>query len=199
MPLGRRRRRVAIAVVVVAVGRGGGVSRGLGAVRGPAHVAVRRRREVEDLACFHAPVHELVADHVIREEVRKVHKVIAVRVELGRLLVAQVPVRAEAVLLGQRGDEDGVPISRVNHPQGLVRQDIDVARREPDLLAQLAERGLVRGFVAVSPPAEILPNAAGAPHEGAVLAHDEDAGTREAAVGVDADVEHGVLGLSARR
>ena len=87
----------------------------------------------------------------------------------------------------------------MTHPYGLVGQDIDVARREPDLLAQLAERGLVRGFVAVPPAAEILPNAAGAPHEGAVLAHDEDAGAREAAVGVDADVEHGVRSLSARR
>ena len=65
--------------------------------------------------------------------------------------------------------------------------------------SQLAERALVRGFVAVSPAAEILPNAAGAPHEGAVLAHDEDAGAREVAVGVDADVEHVVLSLSERR
>ena len=87
----------------------------------------------------------------------------------------------------------------MTHPYGLVGQDIDVARREPDLLAQLAKRGLVRGFVAVTTAAEILPNAAGAPHEGAVLAHDEDAGAREAAVGVDADVEHGVRSLSARR
>ena len=72
-----------------------------------------------------------------------------------------------------------------------------MARREPNLLAQLAERGLVRGFVAVSASAEILPNAAGAPHEGAVLAHDEDAGAREAAVGVDADVECIVRSLGA--
>ena len=57
---GRRRRRVVIVVVVVAVGRGGGVSCGLGAVRGPAHVDVRLAREVEDLASLDAPVHELV-------------------------------------------------------------------------------------------------------------------------------------------
>ena len=74
-----------------------------------------------------------------------------------------------------------------------------MARREPDLLSQLAKRGLVWGFAAVTTAAEVLPNAAGAPHEGAVLAHDEDAGAREAAVGVDADVEHGVRSLSARR
>ena len=74
-----------------------------------------------------------------------------------------------------------------------------MARREPDLLLELAERALVRGFVAVSPPAEILPNAAGAPHEGAVLADDEDAGAGEVAVGVDADVERVVLSLSERR
>ena len=74
-----------------------------------------------------------------------------------------------------------------------------MTRREPDLLAQLAKRGLVWGLVAVTTAAEVLPNAAGAPHEGAVLADDEDAGAREVAVGVDADVERGVRSLGARR
>ena len=74
-----------------------------------------------------------------------------------------------------------------------------MARREPDLLAQLSERGLVRSFVAVTTAAEVLSNAAGAPHEGAVLTHDEHAGAREAAVGVDADVERGVRSFGARR
>ena len=87
----------------------------------------------------------------------------------------------------------------MNNPYGLVRQDINVARREADLLvlAQLPERGLVRSFVAVLSAAEVLPNAVGATHKGAVLAHDEDAGAREAAVGVDAAVEHGVRNFSA--
>jgi hypothetical protein len=87
----------------------------------------------------------------------------------------------------------------VDHPYGLVRKDVEVARREPDLLFELTKRGLVRGFIPVTPPAEVLPDAAGAPHEGAVLAHDEDAGAGEVAVGVDADVERVVLSLSERR
>jgi len=68
-------------------------------VRGPAHVDVRFAREVEDLASLHAPVHELRSEHIVREKVREVDEVASVRVELGRLLVASVPIRAEAVRL----------------------------------------------------------------------------------------------------
>ena len=165
----------------------------------PGSYADDARSKVEDLAGLDAPVHELSAEHVVREEVGEIDKVVAVRVELGRLLVAKIPVGAKPALLRQRGDVHGVPIPCVDHPDRLVRQDIDMARREPDLLAQLPERGLVWSLVAVPPAAEILPNAAGAPHQGAVLAHDEDAGTREAAIGVDAGVERGVRSLFTRR
>ena len=88
---------------------------------------------------------------------------------------------------------------RVDHPYGLIRQEIDVIRREADLLAHLPERGLVRRFVAVSPAAKVLPKAVGTAHEGAVLAHGKHAGAREGAVRSDAAVECGVRGFGPRR
>ena len=74
-----------------------------------------------------------------------------------------------------------------------------MTRREADLLVQLPERGLIGGLATVLPAAEVLPDAIGSAHEGTVLAHDEDNGAREAAVGVNAAAENGVRSFSARR
>ena len=87
----------------------------------------------------------------------------------------------------------------MNYPGGFIRQDTNVTRREADLLAQLPERSLVRSLATVSPAAEVLLDAVGSAHEGAVFAHDEDTGARESAVGVDAATERGVRGFRPRR
>ena len=62
LPWRKRRRRRADAVgVVVAFSAERGVRRGSGAVRGAAQAEVGAFREVENHACFEAPVHHLVA------------------------------------------------------------------------------------------------------------------------------------------
>ena len=143
--LGRRRRAGVVGVVVV-VRVGCGVRRSPGAVRGAAQTEVGALREVEDLACFEAPVHHLVAVHVVAEEVSKVDEVVAVLVELGRGGGAQAPVGASAAGLRHRGHEDRVSVACVNHPDGLVLHEVDVGGREADLFAHFSERGCVRRF-----------------------------------------------------
>ena len=128
----RRQRRAIIVVVVVAIRHGHGVRRGFGTVRNSAHVEVRGLREVEDFASLDAPVRE-VPVHVVREEVREVGEVVLVRAELGRLLVAQVPVGAKSVRLRKRGDVDGVSISRVNKPDESSYSAGEIFYRPPAL------------------------------------------------------------------
>ena len=190
--LRRRRRRGGVVGVVVAVCQGCGVSRGFGAVCGSAQAEVRGAREVENLAGLDVPVHELVAVHVVGEEVGKVHEVAAERVEFGRFCDAQAPVGASSVRFRQGGDEHGVSISCMYHPGGLAVQDANVTCREADLLAHFSERGRVRSFAAFSAAAEVLPDAVGSAYEGAVFAHDEDTGAWKSAVGSGAVTERGV-------
>ena len=195
----RRRRRAGVVGVVVVVRVGCGVRRSPGAVRGAAQTEVGALGEVEDLACFEAPVHHLVAVHVVAEEVRKVDEVVAVLVELRRGGGAQAPVGASAAGLRHRGHEDRVSVACVNHPDGLVLHEVDVGGREADLFAHFSERGCVRRLADLSAPAEVLPEVAGTAQQGAVPADDEDAGAREGAAGADAIGESGVRGLLSRQ
>ena len=87
----------------------------------------------------------------------------------------------------------------MNHPDGLVRQNVDVTRREADLLVQLPERGIVGSLATVPPAAEVLPDAVGLAHEGAVLAHDEGTGAQECGGSVATAAKHGVRDFSPRR
>ena len=121
-------------------------------------------------------MHHLVALDVVGEEVGEVDEAVAVIVELGRSSGAQAPVGASTARLRHGGDEDSMLVPCMFYPGGLFMREVDVGGREADLLLHLSERGCVRSFAEFSAAAEILPDAVGSAHEGAVSADDNDAG-----------------------